>query len=101
MYLNPDHKEIVPSAPLLELLDPLMKQGSYNRSEISDSDHKKESSSLSLTNSNTRRQKHNDRVQEKIKGLRRMVTSLLHRLTIQDSCQKSNILSKVIAGLDP
>ena len=78
--LNPDQQEIVPYVPLEELLDTFSAQSSYNRSETNDLGHKRESSSLSLTNSSAEKQRQEDRVQKEIKGLKRMVTSLSRRL---------------------
>lgn len=98
---NPDQQEIVPSAPPEEMLDTLSEQSNYNRPETNDSGIKREFSSLSLANSSTERQRHEDKVQREIKGLKRMVTSLLHRLKtmqIQDSCQKNDSLPTAMTG---
>lgn len=74
------------------------------QSETDDLHYEGESSSPSLVTSHAERQGQNKEVQKELKGLRRMVTSLSHRLEtlqIQDSCQKSNSLPTVIAALDP
>lgn len=78
--LNPDQQEVLPSAPWEELLYAFTKPSSYNQSETNNLDYKGESSSPLLTTINARRQGQNNKIQKELKGLKRKVTSLLHRL---------------------